>query len=49
MLLHLIHKLNFAVYSNAIKTIIANEVSTVFINGKPTVINDLRRLKNPPF
>ena len=24
-------------------------MSTVFINGKPTVINDLRRLKNPPF
>ena len=24
-------------------------MSTVFINGKSTVINDLRRLKNPPF
>ena len=33
---------------NGIKILLANGVSTVFINGKPAVINDLRKLRNPP-
>ena len=30
------------------KTFLANGVSTLFINGKPAVINGLRKFKNPP-
>ena len=30
------------------KTFLANEISTYFINDKPTVINGLNKLKNPP-
>ena len=30
------------------KTLLANGVSRFFINGKPGVINCLRKLKNPP-
>ena len=33
---------------NEIKTCLANGVSTRFINGKPAVINGLRKLRNPP-
>ena len=31
------------------KTLLANGISTFFINGKPAVINGLRKLRNPPF
>ena len=34
---------------NGTKTLLANGVSTYFINGKPTDINSLRKLRNPPF
>ena len=37
-----------AVNPNGNKTVLANGVRTVFINGKPTVINGLRKLRNPP-
>ena len=37
-----------AVNLNGTKTLLANGVSTFFINGKPAVINGLRKLKNPP-
>ena len=30
------------------KTLLANGVSTFFINGKPDVINGFRKLRNPP-
>ena len=30
------------------KTLLANRVSTLFINDKPAVINGLRKLRNPP-
>ena len=33
---------------NGIKTLLANGVSTFFINGKPTVINGRKKLRNPP-
>ena len=33
---------------NGIKTLSANGVSTFFINGKPTVINGRKKLRNPP-
>ena len=33
---------------NGIKALLANGVNTFFINGKPAVINGLRRLRNPP-
>ena len=36
-----------AVNLNEIKTFLANVVSTFFINGKPSVINGLRKLRNP--
>ena len=36
-----------AVSLNGIKTFLANVVSTFFINGKPSVINGLRKLRNP--
>ena len=34
---------------NGTKTRLTNSVSTFFINGKPTDINGLRKLRNPPF
>ena len=34
---------------NAIKALLTKIVSTHFMNGKPTVINDLRKIKRPPF
>ena len=37
-----------AVYPNGIKTILANDVSTFFINGKEVIINGLRKLENHP-
>ena len=37
-----------AVNTNGIKTLLANGVSTFFVNGKPAVINDLRKFRNPP-
>ena len=38
-----------AVNSYVIKTLLANDLSTYFINGKPTFINDPKRLpRNPP-
>ena len=37
-----------AVTSNYKNALSANGVSTLFINGKPAVINDLRKLRNPP-
>ena len=33
---------------NGDKTLLARGVSTFFTNGKPVVINGLRKLKNPP-
>ena len=30
------------------KTLLANYVSTLFINSKPAVLNSLRKLRNPP-
>ena len=33
-----------SVNSNSIKTLLANDVSTFFINGKPTFVNGLRNL-----
>ena len=38
-----------AVNPDGIKTLLANSVSTCFINGKPADINGLRKLRNPPF
>ena len=32
---------------NGIKTLLAIGVSTFFINGKPTLINGLKKLRNP--
>ena len=37
-----------AVNSNGKKTYLANDVSNVFINSKAIVINELRKLRNPP-
>ena len=34
-------------HPNGIKTLLANGVCTLFINGKPAVINGLRKLGNP--
>ena len=34
---------------NAIKALLTKIVSTHFMNSKPTVINDLRKIKRPPF
>ena len=34
--------------SNGTKTLLANGVSTFFINGKAIVMNGLRKLRNPP-
>ena len=34
---------------NRNKTFLANGVSTYFIDGKPAVINGLRKFKNPPY
>ena len=34
--------------SNEIKTLLANGGSTLFINGKPSVINGLIKVGNPP-
>ena len=33
---------------NGNKTFLPNGVSTLLINGEPAVINDLRKLENPP-
>ena len=33
---------------NGIKILLAKRVSTIFIRGKPVVINGLRKFKNPP-
>ena len=33
---------------NGLKTFLANGVSTFYINAKPAVINDLRKLRNSP-
>ena len=33
---------------NGNKIFLANSVSIFFINGKPAVINGLRKFKNPP-
>ena len=54
----LIHKFSFSIAASAAdipadnpndnKTISANGVSTLFINGKLAVINDLRKSRNPP-
>ena len=33
---------------NGIKTLLANGVSKLFINGKPADINSLRKLEHPP-
>ena len=33
---------------NGIKTILVNGVRKVFINGKPAVINGIRKLRIPP-
>ena len=32
---------------NSIKTVLANRVSALFINGKPAVIYVIRKLRNP--
>ena len=37
-----------AVNPNGTKTLLAKWVSTLFINGKPAVINGLRKLRNHP-
>ena len=37
-----------AVKPNGIKTLYANGVRALFINGKPADINGLRKLRNPP-
>ena len=34
--------------SNGIKTLLASERGTLFINGKLALINDLRKFRNPP-
>ena len=34
-------------YPNGMKILLANGVSTLFINGKPAVIDGLRKLRNP--
>ena len=34
---------------NGNKTYLGNGVIALFINGKPAVINGLRKLRNPPF
>ena len=36
-----------AVNPNGMKTLTVNGVSSLFNNGKPAVINGLRKLKNP--
>ena len=33
---------------HGIKTLLANRVSTLFINGKPAIIDVLRKSINPP-
>ena len=38
-----------AVNPEGTKTLLANGVSKFFINGKPVVINGLRKLRNLPF
>ena len=38
-----------AVNPNVTKVLLGNSVSAFFINGKPAVINGLRKLRNPPF
>ena len=37
-----------AVNQKGTKMLLANGVSAIFINGKPTGINGLRKLRNPP-
>ena len=32
-----------------IRTLLANGVGTVFINGKPALVNDAKILSNPPW
>ena len=34
---------------NGTKTLFTIDASTYFINGKPAVICDVRKLRNPPF
>ena len=34
---------------NGTKTLLANGVSTFFINGKTTLVNGARKLSNPPY
>ena len=34
---------------NDVKMLLANDRTTFFINGKSTVINSVRKLKNPSF
>ena len=36
-----------AVNPNGIKTLLVNGVSILFDNGKPAVINGLRKVRNP--
>ena len=38
-----------AVSANVTKMFLSNGVSTLFITGKPTDINGLRKLRIPPF
>ena len=37
-----------AVTPNGNKTLLANGVSTLFVDGKPAAINGLKKLWNPP-
>ena len=37
-----------AVNPKATRTLLANGVSTIFIDGKPTDFNDLRKIRNSP-
>ena len=52
---NLIHKFSFeqlhlllAFPTNGNKTLLANGVSSLFINGKAAVINGLKKIKNSP-
>ena len=38
-----------AVNPNGAKTLLANGISTLFINGKPAVINGLKKMRIPLF
>ena len=39
---------NDAINPKCYKTLFANGISIFFINGKPAIINGLRKLRNPP-